>query len=250
MYTSPYAPYRSDEPPSSHSSSHPYHHPPSVAPSSPPRHTSPPTRAPTPARPPTVYVFDLDDVLMPTTALFQQPGVREWLNNAYGSQQMQRIAFAYQRVLHPNPTLIHYLHRLPGQKHVLTNASRIHAQAALSALGLEPYVQSVVDANQGFPLKPNPTPYTYLQNTIVQQLQRHVAYPPRSAAAHAALRPRMVFFDDRVENHLVPKRLGWTTVWIYGCLSERERSGYTVIPSHVDLAFATIEEALRHFLAL
>ena len=85
---------------------------------------------------------------------------------------------------------------------------------------------------------------------FVQQLQRHVAYPPRSAAAHAALRPRMVFFDDRVENHLVPKRLGWTTVWIYGCLSERERSGYTVIPSHVDLAFATIEEALRHFLAL
>ena len=171
MYTSPYAPYRSDEQQPSQSS-HPYPHPPSVASSAPPRHTSPsrhtstpPTRAPTPARPPTVYVFDLDDVLMPTTALFQQPGVREWLNNAYGSQQMQRIAFAYQRVLHPNPTLIHYLHQLPGQKHVLTNASRIHAQAALYALGLEPYVQSVVDANQGFPLKPNPTPYTYLQNT-------------------------------------------------------------------------------------
>ena len=245
MYTSLYAPYRSDE----RSSSPPYP-PPTVAQYAPSRHTSPPARVPPPARAPTVYVFDLDDVLMPTTALFQQPGVREWLNNAYDSQQMQRIAFAYQRVLHPNPTLIHYLHRLPGQKHVLTNASRVHAQAALSALGLEPYVQSVVDANQGLPLKPNPMPYTYLQNTIVQQLQRHLAYPPRSPAAHAALRPRMVFFDDRVENHLVPKRLGWTTVWIYGCLSERERSGYTVIPSHVDLAFATIEEALRHFLAL
>lgn len=219
--------------------------------SQPQPHTQPHTQPqpqPHTQPPPPIYIFDLDDVLMPTTALFNQPGVREWLNSFYRTNQMAHIASGYQRVLHPNPTLIHYLHQLPGQKHVLTNASRAHAYASLQALGLHTYVQSVVDADHGMALKPDAAPYVHLQNTLLAAA--HSAQATHSAQ-HGTVRPRIVFFDDRVENHQVPKQLGWTTVWIYGAVEAAERARYRgVVPAHVDVAFATIEEALRYFVSV
>lgn len=207
-----------------------------------PHHQHQPQPQPQPQQAPHfIYVFDLDDVLMPTTALFNQPGVREWLSTFYRTNQLSQIAAGYQRVLHPNPTLIHYLHQLPGQKHILTNASRAHAYASLQALGLHTYVQSVVDADQGIALKPDPAPYHHLQNMLLRQYE---GLPPETT------RPRIVFFDDRIENHYAPKRLGWTTVWIYGAVDARERARHQVIPTHVDVAFATIEEALRYFVSV
>lgn len=194
-----------------------------------------------PVRPATIYVFDLDDVLMQTTALFSQAGVREWLDAFYHTNQISQIAAGYQRVLHPNPTLIHYMHQLSGQKHILTNASRTHAYASLQALGLHSYVHSVVDADNGMALKPDAAPYVHLQNTLLRQYD---------TVGAGATRPRIIFFDDRLENHYVPKRLGWFTVWIYGALDARERARYQVIPNHVDVAFATIEDALRYFVSV
>lgn len=191
------------------------------------------------------FVFDLDDVLLPTSALFHQDQVREWLRACCRSNDHQRVLYGYQRVVHPNPSLIHYLHQLQGPKFVLTNASRLHAEASLRALGVRPHMVQQIDADDQFPLKPHIQPYTQMHGLVQQHLARQRAFPIIGDRG-----PSIVFFDDRVENHVAPKQLGWTTVWVYGAVPPEELARQSVIPAFVDVAFATVEEALRYFVGL
>ena len=182
----------------------------------------------------TAYVFDLDDVLLPTTRLFAQPHARRWLHSFKQTNNVRTTCIGYQKLVHPNPLLVHYVRQLRGAKYVLTNASRLHAYASLGALGLHRLVEGQLDANSGTALKPAAAPFLAMQRIVQQQQQ------------HTAAAPHIVFFDDRPENHLVPKRLGWTTVWVYGALDagtvrEHEHAHW------IDLRFSTVEAALAYF---
>ena len=184
----------------------------------------------------TSYVFDLDDVLLPTTRLFAQPHARRWLHSFKQTDDVRTTCIGYQKLVQPNPLLAHYIRQLRGAKYVLTNASRVHAYASLGALGLHRLVEGQLDANSGTALKPAAAPYLTMQRIVQQQHPHNTA-----SASH-----NIVFFDDRPENHIVPKRLGWTTVWVYGALDagtvrEHEHAHW------IDLRFSTVEAALAYF---
>lgn len=186
-----------------------------------------------------VYVFDLDDVLLPTSTLFSQPAVRDWIESHALTQDMNQTLAGYQQVVHPNPRLIQQLGQLRGHKYILTNASRTHAHAATHALGIARFIVGQIDATHGLELKPHYEPYENMTR-FVHSVQKH-----RPEQVY-----RIVFFDDRVENHVVPKQLGWTTVWIYGALPNQERGRHMhCTPHHIDMSFETVEQALGYFAA-
>lgn len=189
----------------------------------------------------TAFVFDLDDVLLPTTALFDAPGVRDWLRPFWATRNLSRITAGYHRVVHPNPLVIHLLQQLQGPKFILTNASRVHAYSSLTALGLLPYFISQLDADHGLSLKPHASPYVRMQDVVRAHMEQRRQFP------YVGHGPHIVFFDDRVENHVVPKRMGWTTVWIYGAVMPDELRRYASLPPQIDVAFQSVEQALQHF---
>lgn len=178
------------------------------------------------------FVFDLDDVLLPTTYIFQQPHIRQRLSQLYSSSDS--IARAYQSFIHPDMQLIHLLHQLRGLKFLITNASQRHAQASMEALCIAHYFQAQLNANSNLPLKPNPHMYQAMHNHIVRGLANQPA--------------QIFFFDDRIENLIEPRLLHWNTVWIFGTTPQRSHNtSRQNLPSFVNYAFPTVHEALRYF---
>ncbi len=53
----------------------------------------------------TSYVFDLDDVLLPTTRLFAQPHARRWLHRFKQTDDVRTTCIGYQKLVQPNPLL-------------------------------------------------------------------------------------------------------------------------------------------------
>lgn len=178
------------------------------------------------------FVFDLDDVLLPTTNLFQQPHIRHILSRLHSSSDS--IVRAYQSFIHPDMQLIHLLHQLRGLKFLITNASQRHAQASMEALCISRYFQAQLNANSNLPLKPNPQMYQVMHNHIVRGLANRPA--------------QIFFFDDRIENLIEPRLLNWNTVWIFGTTTQNTHQAQRQNrPSFVNYAFPTIHDALRYF---
>ena len=188
----------------------------------------------------TAYVFDLDDVLLQTSRLFSQPHVRNWIETHARTNDEAHTVAGYRQVIQPDSRLHHQLQQLQGHKFILTNASREHAHASLHALGIVKNFIGQIDATHDMALKPHNEPY-YHMNTFVQ----NVCADRNQSPPH-----RVVFFDDRIENHQEPKRMGWTTVWVYGAIDSCERSNMLhQVPEYVDMSFATIHDALDYFVA-
>ena len=179
------------------------------------------------------YVFDLDDVLLPTTQLFSQSHVRNALSNTpiYNNNDIFQL---YHSFVHPNLALIQALHRLDNPKFVLTNASRGHANASLRALCIQQYFSGQLDANSGYPIKPHAQMYQVMHNHIIHNVARQDNYS----------NVQIFFFDDKIENLIEPRLLGWTTVWICGDTNVNNNNN---IPSFINYIFHTIEQALQFF---
>lgn len=190
-----------------------------------------PSRLPPPSP---VYVFDLDDVLLPTSTLFSQPRVQAILQSL-NRAQAPHVHAAYQQFVVPDPMLVHRFTSLMGDRLILTNGSRSHAVASTHALGLLPYLHGIVDANSGVGLKPDTGPYARIELLLRNKYASHLPI------TESVQLPPIVFFDDRLENHINPKQRGWTTVWITSVLP-------TMVPSYVDFAFTNVHAALEHFL--
>ena len=201
----------------------------------------PPTTASASTLP--VYVFDLDDVLMPTDALFAQPRVRAILHSL-NKEDYPQFHAAYQQFVARDPLLIYRLSALRGDRYLLTNGSQAHALASTHALGVYPYLRDVVHAQSGYGLKPQAGPYHRIE-TIVRA--RHAVHVPLDQPA--AL-PPIVFFDDRLENLVYPKQRGWTTVWIPPSAAQAEMgdNGFLQPPAYVDYTFPNVYVALEYFL--
>lgn len=192
---------------------------------------APPSRL---SPPPPVYVFDLDDVLLPTSTLFSQPRVQAILQSL-NRAQAPHVHAAYQQFVEPDPMLVHRFTSLVGDRLLLTNGSRSHAVASTHALGLLPYLHGIVDANSGVGLKPDNGPYARIELLLRNK------YAPHAPLTESVQLPPIVFFDDRLENLIKPKRRGWTTVWITSVHPK-------MVPSYVDGAFPNVHAALEHFL--
>lgn len=178
------------------------------------------------------FVFDLDDVLLPTTELFSKPTVRNALARTpvYNDNDVFRL---YHSFVHPNLALTQALHRIHSPKFILTNASRAHANASLRALCIQQYFTGQLDANSGYAIKPNIQIYQAMHNHITRNVIRR--YNTSSV--------QILFFDDKVENLIEPRLLGWTTVWIYGNTFSHNQP----LPSFIQYSFQTIEHALQFF---
>ena len=187
------------------------------------------------------YVFDLDDTLMPTTAIFRDSrNQRALLLATRGArtenERVRSLLPVYNKMIHPDPRLISLLTRLRGRKVLLTNGTRAHAYASLRALGLCPHFYGQVDRNSGAPMKPSAPIYALVQ--------RHMHAHDRARAGAPPL--RYVFFDDLVENLAQPKRMGWVTVWITG--EARAAAAVYPVPPYVDYRFAHVYDALQFFI--
>ena len=190
------------------------------------------------------WVFDLDDTLMPTQEMFRDARVRHIMTRVQqrsslardsATDRRKRFVRAYRHIVTADPPLVSAIARLHGTKLLLTNGSRDHAFASLSALRLLPHFHGQLDRDSGIGMKPNPATYEALHRFV---LQRHTKkHPPLS----------FVFFDDLVENLEYPHRLRWTTVWISG--PAHAAGNVYVRPSYVDYAFRTIHDAIAFFQA-
>lgn len=183
-----------------------------------------------------IYIFDLDDVLMPTEALFSQPRVKEILRSNHTRRSIHTFQ-AYRQFIREDAGLVRRLNKLRGERYLLTNGSQNHALASLHALGIASCFVDMVHANSGVGLKPNQGPYALMEHVI-----RH-RYAPHVPLHQPAQLPPLIFFDDLVENHEHPKQRGWTTVWIYPYATNN-----TLKPYYVDYVFPNVYVALEYFL--
>lgn len=99
--------------------------------------------------------------------------------------------------IEPNPALGAALERLEGRKLILTNGTRIHAEAVMRRLKVHEYFEDVFDIVAG-ELEPKPMPQTYHRF-----LARHAVDPHKAA-----------IFEDLARNLAVPHELGMTTVLV------------------------------------
>lgn len=179
-----------------------------------------------------VYIFDLDDVLFPTTQMVTNPEFRRRAeSNDYESILQTREM--YSRYVKPDVTTRLLLERIEGAKFLLTNGSRVHARAAISLLGIQDLFVGQQDATHNLPMKPHIEAYLSMKHTIEALAEQH---------GIKADGIRFVFFDDRPENLVEPHKLGWTTVWI-------RPAYYTTQPSlleaqSTDYTFDCINSAL------
>ena len=185
------------------------------------------------------WVFDLDDTLMPTQAVFHNSKVRDLISHAQRvgepgeAARRWRFVQAYRKIVSADPPLVSAIARLRGTKVLLTNGSRDHAYASLSALRLLPHFYGQLDRDSGVGMKPNPTMYDTLHQHVLQE-QRHTSQSSRPVS--------FIFFDDLEQNLVYPRQLQWTTVWITGAQPRPRRR----LP-HVNYMFRTVHEALAFF---
>jgi putative hydrolase of the HAD superfamily len=99
--------------------------------------------------------------------------------------------------IEPNPALGRALARLAGRKLILTNGTRLHAEAVMKRLKVQQHFEDVFDIVAG-ELEPKPLPQTY-----DRFLARHGVDPSTAA-----------IFEDLARNLEVPHRLGMTTVLV------------------------------------
>lgn len=185
-----------------------------------------------------IYIFDLDDVLMPTGAMFSQPHVQGLLRSIPKQDTINTYS-TYQQIIHKDLKLNKLLAELKSDRYLLTNGSQLHALASLHALGISDYFINMVHSNSGVGLKPNQGPYALMEHVIRNR------YAPHVPLHQPAQLPPFVFFDDRVENHEHPKQRGWTTVWIYPYATNN-----ILKPHYVDYVFPDIYVALEYFLMI
>ena len=177
-----------------------------------------------------VYIFDLDDTLMPTSTLFTQPMAQYFLGRMNRSD-LASMELTYRRVIPQDPVLIQSLMALTGPKLLFTNGSRAHGYFSMQALGISSLFMGQFDANSSDALKPHEKVYALVEHFVEQ-------HPTISSGVFQPL----VFFDDQVVNLKTAKTRGWITVWICnGSNMPVEKWNF------IDFTFTNIHHALHFF---
>ena len=99
--------------------------------------------------------------------------------------------------LEPDPVLGAALEKIVGRKLILTNGTRMHADAVIQRLAIRRHFEDVFDIVAA-DLEPKPSPQTY----------------ERFLAMHGVDPERTAMFEDLARNLAVPHALGMTTVLV------------------------------------
>lgn len=111
-----------------------------------------------------------------------------------------------------NRDLARWLQSIQGRRFVFTNAREDWAQMGLKSMGIEDCFEGVFDL-EFFNWLGKPSPEVY-----------------RSLSAELDLNQRKVlFFDDKLENLIPAREMGWLTVWIRGAQNGDESQAHWVL---------------------
>ena len=149
-----------------------------------------------------VYIFDLDD-----TIIYYPNNIVNYDN----------IKF--------DPNLFNLLEKLNSPKIIYTNGTYGHAEVVLNNMKLNSLFNKIY-ARDTIPLmKPHINSFKYVEKDIKNHINKNNEY---------------YFFDDRLDNLMTAKSLGWVTIFI--------NLNFIDKPLYVDHSFSNIHSAVMYFL--
>jgi len=149
-----------------------------------------------------VFIFDLDD-----TIIYYPNNIVNYDN----------IKF--------DPNLFNLLEKLNSPKIIYTNGTYGHAEVVLNNMKLNSLFNKIY-ARDTIPLmKPHINSFKYVEKDIKNHINKNNEY---------------YFFDDRLDNLMTAKSLGWVTIFI--------NLNFIDKPLYVDHSFSNIHSAVMYFL--
>jgi len=149
-----------------------------------------------------VFIFDLDD-----TIIYYPNNIVNYDN----------IKF--------DPNLFNLLEKLNSTKIIYTNGTYGHAEVVLNNMKLNSLFNKIY-ARDTIPLmKPHINSFKYVEKDIKNHINKNNEY---------------YFFDDRLDNLMTAKSLGWVTIFI--------NLNFIDKPLYVDHSFSNIHSAVMYFL--
>ena len=148
-----------------------------------------------------VYIFDLDDTII------------YYPNNIVN----------YNNIKFDN-NLFNLLNNLKHPKIIYTNGTYGHAEEVLNNMKLNNIFNKIYARDTIPSMKPHINSFKYVENDIKKNINRNNEY---------------YFFDDRLDNLMTAKSLGWTTIFINLEFIDK--------PLYIDYSFNNIHSALMYF---
>jgi FMN phosphatase YigB (HAD superfamily) len=167
-----------------------------------------------------LLVFDLDNTLLSFD-------YNKFLISETIFDQRNSTEFLYKKHIPIDEPLIELMKNNEYPKFIASNAEKIHVTASIKALGIYNCFQDI----QYRVTHLKPFPYYYdLTETMLK------TYCRKSNIEFS--NERIIFFDDLLENHIVPKNKKWITVWITQIRPNDK-------PDHIDYIYPSIHSALQ-----
>lgn len=208
----------------------------------------------------TAFVFDLDDTLFPTTEHSSWiSSVSRKYSLVENKESLMTMAAEYKKIYteskhefqnQEDQSLLKMMEKLKKYpKFILSNATYGHCYACLHAQNIGSYFHAIIDRNVGYKFwgipyqkffKPNPMCYQVTQTYIETYLQNMYKKPKESSSL------RIFFFDDKIENLLVPHQLDWITIYIG---KEVNSLNHYLEYSFISMYFPTIQTALKYIIS-
>ena len=149
-----------------------------------------------------IYIFDLDD-----TIIYYPNNIVNYDNIKFDSN------------------LFNLLEKLNSTKIIYTNGTYSHAEVVLNNMKLNNLFNKIY-ARDTIPLmKPHINSFKYVEKDIKSHINKNNEY---------------YFFDDRLDNLMTAKSLGWVTIFINLKFIDK--------PLYVDHSFSNIHSAVMYFL--
>ena len=178
------------------------------------------------------FIFDIDNTLYQENNLKIPFSNDLWLlysqftkekNQKKKHKIFEKIVLRYKKTFQYDYKLNKLLETLPYQKHIITNSKNIHCFTTLYLLGILKNFNVILTAETQSKMKPYPLVYNYFE-----KLKKN--------------NNKNIFFEDRIENLIYPKKLGWITVLIDPYIYSNQ-----IKVNYVDFVFPDIYKALEYF---
>jgi len=149
-----------------------------------------------------VYIFDLDD-----TIIYYPNNIVNYDNIKFDSN------------------LYYLLDNLNSTKIIYTNGTYGHAEEVLNNMKLKNLFNKIYARDTILLMKPHINSFKYVEKDIKSHINKNNEY---------------YFFDDRLDNLMTAKSLGWVTIFINLKFIDK--------PLYVDHSFSNIHSAVMYFL--
>jgi len=170
------------------------------------------------------FVFDLDNTLAPTDEILKSPMGQTFTIDDY------------DQLFLPNPLLKAALLSLPGPKFIASNGTTSHVHHVLKAMKIDDCFQGAQSRREDTEpscLKPFPKFYMDLLMHLHDFAKKnHLNFNE----------VQIVYFDDILENLIVPRKFGWITVHISSAPPVSRHNAEIVSPQ---FSFVSVETALQ-----